>query len=81
MAAPDPLIAVVLPPREGFGPGRTGAVGMIAQRLAAAPGPFRTLMLGGPPSRPSPPAGSTGATSIAATPPPSPARCARSPPR
>jgi glycosyltransferase involved in cell wall biosynthesis len=48
MAAPTPLIAVVLPPREGFGPGRTGAVGMIAQRLAAAPGPFRTLMIGGP---------------------------------
>jgi len=47
-----PLVAVVLPPREGFGPGRTGAVGMIAQRLAAAPGPFCTLMVGGPQSGP-----------------------------
>ena len=32
---PVPLIATVLPPREGFGPGRTGAVGLIAHRLAA----------------------------------------------
>jgi UDP-glucose:(glucosyl)LPS alpha-1,2-glucosyltransferase len=48
MAESDPLVAVVLPPREGFGPGRTGAVGMIAQRLAAVPGPFRTLVVGGP---------------------------------
>jgi glycosyltransferase involved in cell wall biosynthesis len=47
MAESDPLVAVVLPPREGFGPGRTGAVGLIAQRLAAAPGPFRTLVIGG----------------------------------
>jgi glycosyltransferase involved in cell wall biosynthesis len=47
MAESDPLVAVVLPPREGFGPGRTGAVGMIVQRLAAAPGPFRTLVIGG----------------------------------
>ncbi len=30
------LIATVLPPREGFGPGRTGAVGLIVHRLAAA---------------------------------------------
>jgi UDP-glucose:(glucosyl)LPS alpha-1,2-glucosyltransferase len=29
------LVATVLPPREGFGPGRTGAVGMIVHRLAA----------------------------------------------
>jgi glycosyltransferase involved in cell wall biosynthesis len=47
MAESDPLVAVVLPPREGFGPGRTGAVGMIAQRLATVPGPFRTLVVGG----------------------------------
>jgi glycosyltransferase involved in cell wall biosynthesis len=47
MAESDPLVAVVLPPREGFGPGRTGAIGMIAHRLAAAPGPFRTLVIGG----------------------------------
>jgi UDP-glucose:(glucosyl)LPS alpha-1,2-glucosyltransferase len=47
MPESDPLVAVVLPPREGFGPGRTGAVGMIAQRLAAGRGPFRTLVVGG----------------------------------
>jgi UDP-glucose:(glucosyl)LPS alpha-1,2-glucosyltransferase len=52
MAESDPLVAVVLPPREGFGPGRTGAVGMIAQRLAATPGPFRTLVIGGPQAGP-----------------------------
>jgi glycosyltransferase involved in cell wall biosynthesis len=48
----EPLVAVVLPPREGFGPGRTGAVGLIAQRLAAAPGPFRTVIIGGPQAGP-----------------------------
>jgi len=42
-----PLVAIVLPPREGFGPGRTGAVGLIVQRLAAAPG-YRTVVVGGP---------------------------------
>src|SRR5271166_5941380 len=47
MAESDPLVAVVLPPREGFGPGRTGAVGLIVQRLAAAPGPYRTVVIGG----------------------------------
>jgi glycosyltransferase involved in cell wall biosynthesis len=47
MAESAPLVAVILPPREGFGPGRTGAVGLITQRLAAAPGPFRTLVVGG----------------------------------
>lgn len=47
MDEPDPLVAIVLPPREGFGPGRTGAVGLIAQRLAAVPGAFRTLVVGG----------------------------------
>ncbi len=39
-------IAIVLPPREGFGPGRTGAVGLIAHRLAAS-GPFAPLVIGG----------------------------------
>ncbi len=46
-----PLVAVVLPPREGFGPGRTGAIGLIALRLAAAPG-FRTTFIGGPQTGP-----------------------------
>ncbi len=42
-----PLAAVVLPPREGFGPNRSGAIGLLVRRLAAAPG-FRTLVIGGP---------------------------------
>jgi UDP-glucose:(glucosyl)LPS alpha-1,2-glucosyltransferase len=42
----DPLVAVVLPPREGFGPGRSGALGLLARRYATAPG-FRTLVIGG----------------------------------
>src|SRR4051812_17655733 len=47
-AAPreQPLAAVILPPREGFGPGRSGALGLLARRYATAPG-FRTLVLGG----------------------------------
>ena len=46
-----PLVAVILPPREGFGPGRTGALGMIAHRLRATPG-FRTEVIGGPQAGP-----------------------------
>src|SRR5580658_7341491 len=42
----DPLVAVVLPPREGFGSGRAGALGLLARRHATAPG-FRTLVIGG----------------------------------
>ena len=38
---------MILPPHEGFGPGRAGAVGMIARRLGATPG-FRSLVIGGP---------------------------------
>ncbi len=42
---PDaPLIAVVLPPGEGFGPGRTGAVGLIVRRLSRI---LPALVLGG----------------------------------
>lgn len=48
----EPLVAVVLPPREGFGPGRTGALGMLARRYATTPG-FRTLVIGGPQDGPS----------------------------
>lgn len=45
--SPVPInVAVVLPPREGFGPGRTGAIGMLARRLVLTPG-FRTTVLGG----------------------------------
>jgi UDP-glucose:(glucosyl)LPS alpha-1,2-glucosyltransferase len=47
----DPLVAVILPPREGFGPGRAGALGMLARRYATAPG-FRTLVIGGPQDEP-----------------------------
>ena len=44
---PDlPKVAVVLPPREGFGPGRTGAIGLLARRLARTPG-FATTVFGG----------------------------------
>src|SRR4051794_34083850 len=46
-----PLAAVILPPREGFGPGNAGAIGLLARRLAAAPG-FRTLVIGGPQESP-----------------------------
>jgi len=44
--AAAPLVAVILPPREGFGAGRAGALGLLARRYATAPG-FRTLVLGG----------------------------------
>jgi glycosyltransferase involved in cell wall biosynthesis len=41
-----PLAAVVLPPREGFGPGRSGAIGLLVRRLTQAPG-FKTVVFGG----------------------------------
>ena len=46
-ATATPLVAVVLPPREGFGPGRTGALGLLARRLVTTPG-FRTIIVAGP---------------------------------
>lgn len=46
MSAPLPTVAVVLPPREGFGPGRTGAIGLLARRLTGTPG-FQTVIYGG----------------------------------
>jgi glycosyltransferase involved in cell wall biosynthesis len=39
-----PLVATILPPGEGFGPGRTGAVGLIVRRLARI---VPALVLGG----------------------------------
>ena len=42
----DPLAVIILPPREGFGPGRAGALGLLARRHATAPG-FRALVVGG----------------------------------
>jgi glycosyltransferase involved in cell wall biosynthesis len=41
-----PTAAAILPPREGFGPGRTGAIGMLVRRLAQSPG-FDTVVFGG----------------------------------
>src|SRR5476649_1660302 len=46
LAGDLPLAVVILPPREGFGPGRAGALGLLARRYATAPG-FRTLVIGG----------------------------------
>src|SRR5271165_4614161 len=42
----DPLVVTILPPREGFGPGRSGALGLLARRYATTPG-FRALVIGG----------------------------------
>jgi UDP-glucose:(glucosyl)LPS alpha-1,2-glucosyltransferase len=36
MSASPPKIAIVLPPREGFGPRRAGAIGLLVHRLARA---------------------------------------------
>jgi glycosyltransferase involved in cell wall biosynthesis len=41
-----PTVAVILPPNEGFGPGRSGAIGLIVHRLAHVEG-FRTVVFGG----------------------------------
>jgi UDP-glucose:(glucosyl)LPS alpha-1,2-glucosyltransferase len=46
LAGKNPLVAVILPPREGFGPGRSGALGLLARRYATTLG-FRTLVIGG----------------------------------
>lgn len=42
-----PLVAVVLPPGEGFGPGRAGAVALVVHRLAKVE---PALVIGGPQS-------------------------------
>ncbi len=49
--APEPLVATILPPHEGFGPASVGAIGTVARLLAAAPG-FRSLVIGGPQAGP-----------------------------
>lgn len=46
MPPAPPKVAVVLPPREGFGPGRTGAIGLLVRRLTQTPG-FDTTVIGG----------------------------------
>lgn len=43
------LVAVVLPPNEGFSPEAVGAIGLMVQRLGAGPqGCFRTVVVGAP---------------------------------
>lgn len=44
----DPLIAIVLPHRESFGPHSAGAVAMVVQRLAAGPSRHRCVVVGPP---------------------------------
>ena len=46
MPSPQPLIAIVLPPREGFGRGRAGAIGLLVRRHAAA-SDVTTIVFGG----------------------------------
>ena len=47
--ADAPLVAVVLPPKEGFGPGRAGAVALLVHRLARL---LPALVVGGPQAGP-----------------------------
>jgi glycosyltransferase involved in cell wall biosynthesis len=49
---PETTVAVILPPREAFSPAATGAIGLIAHRLAVAPGPFRATVHGTPTAAP-----------------------------
>ncbi len=43
------LVAVVLPPNEGFSPEAVGAIGLLVQRLGARASPgFRTVVIGAP---------------------------------
>ncbi|WP_264716474.1 glycosyltransferase, partial [Limobrevibacterium gyesilva] len=37
---------MILPPREGFAPGATGAVGLLVHRLASRPGAFAPVVVG-----------------------------------
>jgi glycosyltransferase involved in cell wall biosynthesis len=41
------LVAVVLPPREGFSPDAAGAIGLLVQRLGVARSSFDTVVIGG----------------------------------
>ena len=47
-----PYVAVVLPPRETFSPLATGAVGLLARRLALAPSGFASVVFGTPGAAP-----------------------------
>ena len=44
--APAPTVAMVLPPREGFAAGATGAIGLLLQRLASWPGRYAPVVIG-----------------------------------
>ena len=46
-AAVPPTIAVILPPREGFGPRRARGIGLTVRQLARATSGFRTVVFGG----------------------------------
>jgi glycosyltransferase involved in cell wall biosynthesis len=46
------VVAVVLPPREVFSPLATGAVGLLARRLARAPSDFAPVVMGLPGAKP-----------------------------
>ncbi len=48
---PVPVVAMVLPPREDFSPGRTGAIGLLV-RAASAYGRFAPVVLGAPQAAP-----------------------------
>src|SRR5580658_5412325 len=41
-----PVVAMVLPPREGFSPDAIGAVGLVVHRLATAAGGFSPVVVG-----------------------------------
>jgi len=47
MTTEAPLVAAILPPHEGFGPARAGAIGMVARAQARSAG-FRCVVFGGP---------------------------------
>ncbi len=46
MRPASPKVAIVLPPREGFGTGRAGAIGLLVRRLVQTPG-FETVIISG----------------------------------
>ena len=48
----SPLVALVLPYREAFAPGSSGALGLLVHRLATWRGKFSPLVIGPPPPTP-----------------------------
>ncbi len=44
--AAAPVVAMVLPPREDFAPGRTGAISLLVHAAAAAPSRFAPVVIG-----------------------------------